>query len=479
MQMSESDDRGGSRAARGPIEPGRRRLLGSMGAVAGAALIPAGVRAAPTSSPVRSARARHTLVFLNPGHFHAGLTLKHRHPDIADDVHVYAQDGPDVDIFLRMVDSFNTRAEAPTGWFTHIYRGPDYLARLRADRAGDIVIVAGRNDEKMTSIRALHDDGFHVLGDKPWLIDASELPLLAEPATTPPLAMDIMTERHEVMTRVQKGLADMPDVFGEMAGDDDHPAVFLRGVHHLYKIVNGRPLVRPPWFFDTAVQGEGITDVTTHLVDLAQWFVGGDAALDYERDVDLRGARQWPTVVPPDIFSRITGLDRYPDAIAAAVRDGQLEYLCNARIDYRLRGVPVRIDSLWNLAVPEGGGDTHHAIVRGTRAELVIDQGPDTGHRTRLTIRPVAGGARYDAVVRSAESRLQHDFPGLAIDRDGDVYRVGVPGRLRTSHEAHFGAVLAQFLGYVENGRWPASLGPDLVTKYTLLARAKQISVRA
>ena len=43
---------------------------------------------------------KHTVVILNPGHFHAALTLRERHPLIDDDVHVFAEDGPDVDNFL-------------------------------------------------------------------------------------------------------------------------------------------------------------------------------------------------------------------------------------------------------------------------------------------------------------------------------------------------------------------------------------------
>ena len=40
----------------------------------------------------------------------------------------------------------------------------DYLERLRTERPGDVVIVAGRNDTKMMSIHRLHADGFLVLG---------------------------------------------------------------------------------------------------------------------------------------------------------------------------------------------------------------------------------------------------------------------------------------------------------------------------
>ena len=59
-------------------------------------------------------------------------------------------------------------------------------------------------------------------------------------------------------------------------------------VHHFSKIVAGAPLKRPQWFFDVRQQGEGIVDVTTHLVDLVQWeaFPGADAAAERREDAE-------------------------------------------------------------------------------------------------------------------------------------------------------------------------------------------------
>jgi predicted dehydrogenase len=341
-----------------------------------------------------------------------------------------------------------------------------------------VVVFAGKNDAKMRAIHRLHADGFFVLGDKPWLIAPPELPLLKQAASTAPLAMDIMTERHEIATRVQKALCDRPAVFGRFRTDDAQPAIELESVHHLYKLVNQRPLVRPPWYFDVAVQGEGITDVTTHLVDLAQWMAGEGRPFDHDRDVKLTAARQWPTEVPREIFARITGLEDFPPAIRAAVSDGALNYLCNAQIDYRLRGIPVQIVSLWNLAIPEGGGDTHRAVLRGTQADLAIDQGPDTGFKTRLTVLPRSPEKTYANALADAVAALQSEFPGLSAEADGEVYRIRIPGRLRTTHEEHFAAVLDDFLAYIDRGRWPDNLGPDLIAKYTLLARARELSHR-
>jgi predicted dehydrogenase len=419
-----------------------------------------------------------TAVVLNPGHFHAALTLRQRHARLSDDVYVFADEGSDVESFLRTVRTFNDRAQQPTGWRLHVYRGPDYLERLLAERPGEVAIVAGRNDIKLRCIHRLHADGFLVLGDKPWLIHPGELTLLKEAATTPPLAMDIMTERHEIANRLQKALMASPEVFGRLRADGDEPAIHVRSVHHLYKIVNQRPLVRPAWYFDTAVQGEGITDVTTHLVDLAQWMTGGAEPFRYQRDVELLSARQWPTDVPRDLFARITGLEDFPAAVRSRVSGGVLRYLCNADIGYRLRGVPVRIESRWDLAIPEGGGDTHYAVARGTRADVVVEQGPDTNYLTSLVVRPVGPAKAFEDALADAARSLQSSFPGLAFERIREGFRALIPPALRSTHEEHFAAVLEGFLVCIDGGAVPVDPGADLVTKYTLLARAADLSHR-
>jgi predicted dehydrogenase len=418
----------------------------------------------------------HTLVVLDPGHFHAALTLRQRHPRLSDEVHVYAADGPDLENFLRIVRTFNQRADNPTRWNLHVYRGEDRFERLLSERRGDVAIIAGKNDSKMASIHRLHAHGFFVLGDKPWLIDPAQIGMLEEAAATPPLAMDIMTERHEIATRLQVALAAQPRVFGRLRNDGDQPAISMQSVHHLYKIVNGVPLVRPPWVFDVAVQGEGITDVTTHLVDLAQWITGGGQPFDYDRDVELLSARQWPTEVPRDMFTRITGLDAFPWALRHRIADGVLSYLCNAAMSFRLRGIAAAIESRWALAVPEGGGDTHYALVRGTAADLIVEHSGLTRHVTELTIRPVDGGAGYAAALENAIESLEAEFPGLGIEPLAGEYRIAIPQALRTTHEQHFAKVLDQFLSRMDGGVLSDNYGRDLVAKYRLLMRAAELS---
>ncbi len=419
---------------------------------------------------------KHTLVILNPGHFHAALSLRERHALIDDDIHVFAEDGPDVDHFVNLVHAFNDRPHDPTRWTLYVYRGADFLEKLLAQRPGELVIVAGRNNEKLPFIQLLHAQGFHVLGDKPWLIASQQLDLLRQATGGAPLAMDIMTERHEIANRLQRALARRPEVFGDYVAHGDLPAISLRSVHHLYKIVNQQPLLRPAWYFDPTEQGEGITDVTTHLVDLVQWMTGTDQAFDFARDIEGLRARQWPTVVPSDAFTRITGLARFPRFLQERLVDGALPLQCNAALTYRLRGVAVEVETLWELEEPRGGSDLHYATLRGSRCELAVEQGPHTRFQSTLSVRPEVDGPQFAAALTQAVADLQGDFPGLDFAPEAEGYRMNIPQALRTTHEQRFAAVLHTFVNYLDQGAWPARIGADLEMKYTLLAHALDLA---
>src|SRR5690349_8826773 len=167
-----------------------------------------------------SPAAPRTLVVLDPGHFHAALTLRHSHPLLKDDVYVYAEAGPDVDAFVALVEGFNVRAEEPTHWKLHVYRGADYVDRCLAERRGEVAIVASRNDRKLSHMEKLHAAGVYVLGDKPWLIEPAQLETIRAISASPPLAMDIMTERHDVANRLQRALLRRAELFGGFRRDD-------------------------------------------------------------------------------------------------------------------------------------------------------------------------------------------------------------------------------------------------------------------
>jgi predicted dehydrogenase len=408
----------------------------------------------------------HTLLFLEPGHFHATLTLRVPHPGVADEIVVYATEGAELRDFLALVERFNTRADGPTRWRPTVVTGGDPLARLVAERRGDLVVLAGKNGGKAGTFRRLHDAGFHVLADKPWLVQAEELDDVRRSLAGWPLVMEIMTGRHDVATRVFKRLVDAPAVFGGFR--DVEPAIEFDGVHCLDKLVDGLPLRRPWWFFDVRVQGSGAVDIPTHLVDRSQWLLDADAETPR-----LVSARAWTTRVPADAFRSITGEAGFPRELLARVDGETLDYLCNSELVYRLAGVTTRATTRWELASAAGREDTHSALARGTRADLRLEQGPHTGGRRRLSVEPRGEVGAAGRAIAEAVAALGDEFPGVGVVPLGsERHEVTIPRGLDGGHESHFTKVRDDFLRAVDERRWPAALAARTLAKYTLLAEA-------
>jgi Putative oxidoreductase C terminal domain/Oxidoreductase family, NAD-binding Rossmann fold len=229
-----------------------------------------GLRLTAAEAPVR-------LITLDPGHFHASLVQKSMYPGVVDPrVHVYSPGGPELEGHLKRIEGFNSRAENPTAWKETVYTGPDFLEKMLAEKPGNVVVISGNNRLKARYILASIQAGLNVLADKPMAITPADLPLIQEAVTEAArrklLLRDIMPERYEITTILQRELARRPAVFGELLpGTPEDPAVVQENVHYYFKQVDGKPLIRPPWFFDVKQQGEGIIDVATHLVDLVQW----------------------------------------------------------------------------------------------------------------------------------------------------------------------------------------------------------------
>jgi len=425
----------------------------------------------------------HTLVFLDPGHFHAALTLRERHALVADEIVVYAPEGradtpgaSELAEFLSLVEAFNRRLERPTRWRPTVRTGDRALVRLLDEGPGDVVVLAGRNDHKMATIRRLHDAGLHVLADKPWITQPDALPDVRHVLGGGAIVMEMMTGRHEITSILAEWLVREPDVFGGFETGGGEPSIRLVSVHHLDKLVNGAPLRRPPWFFDVRVQGDGLADIPTHLVAEAQRLLTAHGR-PTDREVEPISARCWPTVVPRALFRRVTGLDDFPDALRAHVDGDALAYFGNAELFFRLRGVVVEVSTRWGLSTPPGGGDTHDTTIVGAIARVRIEQGPHTQFRRRLLVEPWRDGSRMGDALAKAVATWQAVCPGLAVAAAPGGFEIDIPGPLRTGHESHFPLVLDEFLRAIDRqridrGSWPDARAADTVAKYELLARA-------
>jgi predicted dehydrogenase len=408
----------------------------------------------------------HTLLFLEPGHFHAALTLRVPLARAADEIFVYAREGAELRDFLALVERFNRRAPDPTRWRVVVTTTDDPLGRLVEERRGDVVVLAGRNGGKARSMRRLHDAGFHVLADKPWLVEPADLEHVRASLDGWPLAAEIMTGRHDVAAGLVKRLVGTPAIFGTFR--DDGPAIEQESVHHLDKLVDGAPLRRPCWYFDVRVQGSGPVDIPTHIVDQAQWLTDSDAL-----PLALLSARAWETRVPAEAFRRITGEAAFPRELAPFVDGDTLSYRCNAELVYRLGGVTARAATRWDLVPPAGGGDTARSVAHGTRADVRLEQSARTSHRRLVFVEPRSGAAGVERALRDTIAGWRAELPGIDVIPPGsDTFEVIVPPPLDGGHETHFTRVLDAFLKIVDDGHWPGPLAARTLAKYTLLADA-------
>jgi len=414
------------------------------------------------------------LLTLDPGHFHAALIQKEMYPGVSPQVHVYAPLGADLLAHLQRIVGFNSRKDNPTSWALEVHTGPDFLNRLLRERPGNVVVLSGRNRDKIAYIDAAVGAGLNVLADKPWIVRAADLPrletVLAMADAKGLVAYDIMTERYEITSLLQRELVNDSETFGAaLPGTMEEPGVFMESMHYLMKTVAGVPLRRPPWFFDTTQQGEGLTDVGTHLVDLVPWMLFPGRPLDHREDVRVLTAQRWPTTLSATDFQRVTGEASFPPDLAPVVREGRLDYYCNTKVNYTVCGVHVRLNVLWDFEAEPRAGDTHLAVVRGSRARVEVRQGKEEHYRPELYVIPNEAAGR-DAVGKALERKvaaLQQPYPGIAMRGEEGRIHVTIPETYRVGHEAHFGQVARQFLRYLEApATVPAWERPNMLAKY-------------
>jgi len=426
--------------------------------------------------------ARFKLITVDPGHFHASLVQKFMYADVDPLVQVYAPGGDDLGEHLKRIERFNTRTNDPTRWQEKVYTGPDFFAKMLADKPGNVVVLSGNNAKKTDYILQSVKAGLNVLADKPMAITPADFAKLKQAfevaAANQVLLYDIMTERFEITTMLQRELSQQPALFGELVkGSPTEPAITKESVHHFSKIVAGAPLKRPEWFFDVRQQGEGIVDVTTHLVDLVQWESFPERTLR-PADAKVLTAKRWATPLTPAQFKQVTGADTFPDYLKGDVKDGTLQVFGNGEFTYQLRGIHAKVSVVWNFEAPPGTGDTHYSIMRGSKANLIIRQGAEQKFKPVLYIETAAGSTdtAFAANVKRAIEAVATKFPGVSVEPDGKAWRVTVPEKYHNGHEAHFAQVTENYLRYLREGKLPDWEVPNMITKYATIMKAYEMS---
>lgn len=451
-------------------------------AVAGAFIISSCGNNSSTQKQTMADSASIHLVTLDPGHFHAALVQKSMYPEVDSVVHVYAPAGDDVKMHLDKVNGYNTRKDQPTHWKEEVYTGDDYLEKMLADKAGNVVVLAGNNKKKTEYIKKSIDAGFNVLADKPMVIDQPNFDLLKQAfddAKQKNVQLyDIMTERYEITTMLQREFSMMPEVFGELQkGTPENPAVTKESVHHFYKYVSGNVLTRPAWFMDVTQEGEGIVDVTTHLVDLIQWECFPEQAIDYTKDIKMNTAKHWTTDMRLSEFKTITNIDTFPAYLKKdVVKDSVLKVYCNGAFTYNIKGVYAKVSVIWNFKAPEGAGDMHYSIMRGTKANLIIRQGAEQQYKPVLYIEPTIKDTAFESVLNTQLQKILQAHPGVELKKIKTGWEVVIPEKYKEGHEAHFAMVTEKFLGYLKNKNMPSWEVPNMLAKYYTTTQALKMA---
>jgi predicted dehydrogenase len=349
-------------------------------------------------------------------------------------------------------------------------------------KPGNVLVLSGNNRIKTEYIKKSVEAGLHVLADKPMVITPENFPMLEEAfriaATKGILLYDIMTERYEITSILQKELAGVPSIFGSLqSGTPETPGVEMFSVHYFYKNVSGSPLVRPAWFFDVDQQGEGMVDVATHLVDLVQWGCFDGISLQ-KTDVEMLKARRYPTVMTQEEFKAVTQCDSFPANLAGVVKDGKLQEYANGEMLYKIRGIHTKVTAEWRYKAPEGSGDTHYSIMRGTKASVEIRQGEAEKFLPTLYVQ---ANDEKDVLAMSPEldnAILKNvDHPGLSLEKvDGKTWKVIIPDQYKVGHEAHFSQVTGKFLEYLKAGKLPDWEVPNMLVKYYTTTEALKMA---
>ncbi len=394
---------------------------------------------------------------------------------------VYAPEGPDCQQHLAKIAVYNSRTADPTGWKEIVYNGPDFFEKMLVEKPGNVVVLSGNNRKKAEYISKSINAGLNVLADKPMIIDPEDFQTLKTSFATAKdkglLLYDIMTERFEITTLLQKLLSGNQEIFGHiLKGSPAEPAVSKISVHHFSKVVSGSNLIRPAWFFDVRQQGEGIVDVTTHLVDLIQWECFPEQLLD-TTDVKMISAKRWPTVISKDEFHGVTGLNDFPEYLKGDIRDGKLNVFSNGEMVYQLKGIYAKVSVEWKYQAPAGGGDTHYSVMHGSLCDLVIRQGAEQKFVPTLYLENIKNISlkKFREKLVPTLTALPYDSLGIE-DAGGNSLKVIIPQKYRVGHEEHFGQVTARFLEYMKEGKLPDWEVADMLTKYYTTTRALKMA---
>jgi hypothetical protein len=176
-------------------------------------------------------------------------------------------------------------------------------------------------------------------------------------------------------------------------------------------------------------------------------------------------------------FKAITKLDAFPDYMLKDVsNDTVLNVYSNGEINYKIKNIHAKVSVIWNYQAPEGTGDTHYSIMRGTKSNLIIKQGEEEQYKPTLYIQPLGNGKDFEPMLVNQLVTLQSKFPGIGMSKVNDMWMITIPDEYKEGHEAHFGRVTEKFLEYLDKHNMPPWEVPNMIAKYYTTTKALEMA---
>jgi predicted dehydrogenase len=424
------------------------------------------------------------LIVLDPTHFHAALLQRKMYPQIAPIVHIYAAKESDITDYLQQIEQYNRRADNPTNWKNVVFSGENFLDKMSEEKSGNIIVLAGNNKKRIQYLQKAVNTGLNIIADKPLCINKSDFmilkdifPLIKEKNL---LLSDLMTERYEITNILQKIFINDPALFGELiSGTVKEPAVTKNSIHHFLKKIAGKNIKRPAWYFDISQTGEGMVDVTTHLIDQVHWACFPEETINIDSDINIIHADHWSTDISKGQFEKVTMLKEYPQYLKPYIKDDILHVNANGEINYTIKGHHIRVVINWKYEAAQGEGDSHFSKIRGTLANIIIRQNGENP-QPEIYIEPSKekNSSLLQNSLQNLIYNLQDDYPGLDIEKIDTKWHIIIPTKYRIGHEAHFSRLIEHYLLSLENGGYEIREMDNMLAKYFITAHALELAKR-
>jgi hypothetical protein len=140
---------------------------------------------------------------------------------------------------------------------------------------------------------------------------------------------------------------------------------------------------------------------------------------------------------------------------------------------YTLKGIHAKVSVIWNFRAPEGTGDTHYSIMRGSKCSLVIRQGKEENFMPVLYAEAVSDPLQLrEALEAAMREKINARYPGVELVQVADGrWKLVIPDIYKPGHEAHFAQVMEKYLQYLKDGNMPVWEVPNMIAKYYTTTR--------